>query len=84
MALQKSLHLLRNSSWTVSNLDHSLSSSREFLGKAYAISGRGSGGFNPVGGMGASTFDAAAFQPGAFGMEEDLMGEQDLGNEVWD
>lgn len=70
--------MMRNSFWTVSNLDKTLSSSRAFLSKAYAISGKGAGdGLDPA-------FDASNFHPGGFGMEEDLMETRDVGNEIWD
>lgn len=79
LALQRSMDVIRNSYWTVSNLDRSLSSSRAFLSKAYAISGK-----NPSDGMMDPAFDASNFHPGGFTMEEDLMGEKGAGSEIWD
>lgn len=79
-ALQTSLNLLRHSAWTVSNLDKTISSSRDFVSKAYAISARGSGISD---GMMDPGFDTAPFHPGGFAVEEDLMGDTEHGNDIW-
>lgn len=83
-ALQRSLSLLKNSAWTVSHLDKSISSNRDFLGKAYAAVGRGGGAGN-AGGMMEQGFDMTAFHPGSMLQEEELLGEKDMhDNDIWD
>lgn len=83
-ALQRSLALIRNSSWSVSQLDKSISSSRDFLNKAYTLSGRGTGSGAGAGGMDHG-FDASAFHPGNFAAEEDLLGDKEMrGSDIWD
>jgi len=76
--LNQALRMLTSTSSDLSYLDSRISTSRDFLSKAYAAAGK-SGGPGGPGGMGVG----AGF--GAFdGMEEDLLAGGGAGGEFWE
>lgn len=74
--LSHSYAMLSSTSWSVSDLDNRISTSKDFVNRAYTTASRTSSGLGDLGGMDSMQ---------AVGAEEDLMSGQSVqGLDIWE